>query len=282
MTEVVALFGDPVAGNPTSRMHNAAFRHMGLDWHYLDIRVLPADLGGAVAAARVLRFAGLNVTLPHKVAVIPYLDDLERSAAICGAVNTVRRDPDGRLIGTNTDGVGFLRAVRDADIDPAGLDVVLLGAGGAARAVAVELALAGARSITIAARRTGQREALAALILERTPASARGITWDGRLQPPTCDLLVNCTPVGMGRGDAARAVPDVDITGLPAACVVCDLNPDRADTAFLRLSRAAGHRALGGLPMLARQGAAGFEAWTGLAAPLEVMIAELERVADEP
>ena len=158
MTRYIALFGDPVAGNPTSRMQNAAFRATGLDWQYLDIRVETGRLGEAVQAARVLGFGGLNLTLPHKIAVIPHLDGLERSAEISGAVNTVRLDPDGRLIGLNTDGLGFLRALRDAGIDPAGLTVVLLGAGGAARAVAVELALAGAARIVVASRSAGRRD----------------------------------------------------------------------------------------------------------------------------
>src|SRR3972149_9920964 len=110
-------------------MQNAAFRHAGLDWHYLDIRVAEADRGAAVAAARVLGFGGLNLTIPHKVAVVPLLDELEPSAAICGAVNTVRCAPDGRLVGLNTDGLGFLRALRESGVEPAGQDVVLLGAG---------------------------------------------------------------------------------------------------------------------------------------------------------
>ena len=193
MTRYIALFGDPVAGNPTSRMQNAAFRSTGLDWRYLDIRVEARRLGEAVQAARVLGFGGLNLTLPHKISVIPYLDGLERSAEISGAVNTVRVDPDGRLIGLNTDGLGFLHALRDAEIDPAGRTVVLLGAGGAARAVAVEIALAGAARVVVASRSAGQRDELVAMIGDRTPAQARGLDWTGELDLPSCDLLVNCT-----------------------------------------------------------------------------------------
>ena len=281
MTRYIALFGDPVAGNPTSRMQNAAFRATGLDWRYLDIRVETGRLGEAVQAARVLGFGGLNLTLPHKIAVIPHLDGLERSAEISGAVNTVRREPDGRLIGLNTDGLGFLSALRDADIEPAGLAVVLLGAGGAARAVAVELALAGASRIVVANRSAGRRDELVAMIEDRTPAEARGVDWTGDLLLPSCDLLVNCTPIGMGSGEAAERTPQVQLEGLAPAAVVCDLNPDRAESAFLRTARTRGHRTLGGLPMLARQGAAGFEAWTGHPAPLKLMIDELEQAARE-
>lgn len=281
MTRYIALFGDPVAGNPTSRMQNAAFRATGLDWQYLDIRVETGRLGEAVQAARVLGFGGLNLTLPHKIAVIPHLDGLERSAEISGAVNTVRLDPDGRLIGLNTDGLGFLRALRDAGIDPAGLTVVLLGAGGAARAVAVELALAGAARIVVASRSAGRRDELVAMIGDRTPAQARGLDWTGELDLPSCDLLVNCTPIGMGVGEAAERTPPVRLEALAPNTVVCDLNPDRAESAFLRAARTNGHRTLGGLPMLARQGAAGFEAWTGHPAPLQLMIDELEQVVRE-
>ncbi len=281
MTRYIALFGDPVAGNPTSRMQNAAFRSTGLDWRYLDIRVEARRLGEAVQAARVLGFGGLNLTLPHKISVIPYLDGLERSAEISGAVNTVRVDPDGRLIGLNTDGLGFLRALRDADIDPAGRTVVLLGAGGAARAVAVEIALAGAARVVVASRSAGRRDELVAMIVDRTPAQASGLDWPGDLELPSCDLLVNCTPIGMGTGKAAERIPPVRLKALAPKTVVCDLNPDRAESAFLRAARTLGHRTLGGLPMLARQGAAGFEAWTGQPAPLQLMIDQLELVAQE-
>lgn len=279
MTSIVGLFGDPVEGNPTSRMQNAAFAATGLDWIYLDFQVRPEDLAQAVAAARLLRFGGLNLTIPHKVAVVPLLDDLEPSARITGAVNTVRRDQSGRLIGLNTDGLGFLAATRDAGTDPAGTSVVLLGAGGAARAVAVELALAGAARITVANRSVAHREELAELIRARTAAASDSIAWTGRLVPPPCDLLVNCTPIGMGFGAAAEEKPAVDLDGLAASTVVCDVNPDRAESAFLRSARERGFRTLGGLSMLARQGAAGFTAWTGAPAPLEIMIAELERLA---
>lgn len=281
MTSYVALFGDPVAGNPTSRMQNAAFRSSGLDWWYLDILVEASRLGDALQAARVLRFGGLNLTLPHKIAVIPLLDGLERSAEISGAANTVRLDPDGRLIGLNTDGLGFLHALRDAEIDPAGTTVVLLGAGGAARAVAVELALAGAARIVVASRSAVRRDELVAMIGDRTAAQSSGLDWPGAPDLPSCDLLVNCTPIGMGTGEAAERVPPVRLEALSPQTIVCDLNPDRAESAFLRQARTMGHRTLGGLPMLARQGAAGFEAWTGQPAPLQLMIDELEQVARE-
>jgi shikimate dehydrogenase len=275
VTQYVAVYGDPVEGNPTSIMQNAAFEHAGLDWRYLDITVPAEDLEDAIKAARVLGFGGLNLTLPHKVAVIPLLDGLEPSAQISGACNTVVRQPDGRLIGSNTDGSGFVWSLRDEGIDPRGLDVVLLGAGGAARAVAVELALAGARRVTIASRTAPRRDELVTILRDRTDVEAASLAWDATLAVPACDVLVDCTPVGMGSGAAAEAYVDVDLAGLSSGTVVCDLNPERSDTAFLRIARRRGHRTIDGLGMLARQGAAGFKAWTGKDAPLEVMIEAL-------
>jgi shikimate dehydrogenase len=275
VTQYIALYGDPVEGNPTSRMQNLAFEAAGLDWRYLDLRVRAEDLPAAMAAARLLGFAGLNFTIPHKVAAIPLLDGLEPSAEISGACNTVVRQADGRLIGLNTDGSGFLWSLRDEGVDPGGLEIVLLGAGGAARAVAVELALAGARRISVANRAPDRRRALVDRLRERTSVDVVDLAWEGRLAVPPCDVLVDCTPVGMGTGAAAEARVDVDLSALPSTAVVCDLNPERADTAFLRWAREHGHRTIGGLGMLARQGAAAFQRWTGVDAPLGVMEAAL-------
>ena len=274
-TQYVAVFGDPVEGNPTSIMQNAAFEYAGLDWRYLDIRVRAADLEAAVKAARLFEFGGFNCTIPHKIAVLPLLDGLEPSARISGACNTVVREPDGRLIGSNTDGSGFVWSIRDEGIDPSGLDVVILGAGGAARAVAVSLALAGAKRVTIANRTAPHREELVGILDAKTDVEAVALQWEGTLAVPPCDVLVDCTPVGMGTGLAAEALVDVDLTGLASDTVVCDLNPETSDSAFLRMAAARGHRTLDGLGMLARQGAAGFEAWTGAKAPLQVMVEAL-------
>ena len=275
LTKYVVAYGDPMEGNPTSRMQNAAFEHAGLNWRYLDFTVTASGLESAMAAARQFGFAGMNFTIPHKVAVLPLLDGLEPSAEISGACNTVVRQEDGRLIGSNTDGTGFVWSLRDEGIDPAGLDVVLLGAGGAARAVSVELALAGARHITVANRTESKRDELVRLLQERTPIAATSLAWEGILTVPDCDVLVDCTPVGMGQGTSAREVVAVNLSALSPRTVVCDLNPERPDTAFLERARERGHKTLGGLPMLARQGAAGFKAWTGVDAPLDVMIAAL-------
>ncbi len=275
-TKYVAVFGDPVEGNPTSIMQNAAFEHAGLDWRYLDIRVRAEDLSAAIAAARLFGFGGLNCTIPHKVAVIPLLDGLEPSAEISGACNTIVRQSDGRLIGSNTDGSGFVWSIRDEGIDPAGLDVVLLGAGGAARAV-VGRAGAGRGQARdhrqphgCQARRAGRRSSTGGQTVE-----AVSLPWEGTLAVPACDVLVDCTPVGMGTDLAAEQRVDVDLSALSTDTIVCDLNPETSESAFLRFAAERGHRTLDGLGMLARQGAAGFKAWTGQDAPLDVMIAAL-------
>lgn len=172
--ELVAVLGTPVAENPTGVMQEAAFRHLGLPWRYLTIEVQPEDLAHAMLGVRAMGFRGLNLTIPHKVAVIPHLDALSESARLIGAVNTVRREGN-RLIGENTDGLGFLRGLRDdAKVDPAGKHVVLLGAGGAARAIATELLLAGIASLEIVNRGQERGAALASdLQLGRASSASR-------------------------------------------------------------------------------------------------------------
>src|ERR1041385_4734786 len=148
-SELVGVLGFPVAENPTCVMQEAAFDALGLQWRYLTIEVKPESLPDAIRGVRAMGMKGINLTIPHKVAVLPLLDEISPDAAMIGAVNTVRREGD-RLIGENTDGKGFLRGVREtAGIEPKGKRVVVLGAGGAARAITVELALAGARRITL-------------------------------------------------------------------------------------------------------------------------------------
>lgn len=274
-TKYVAVFGDPVADNPTSIMANSAFAAAGLDWRYLDF-VVPADgLPEAMKAAHTLRLSGLNLTMPHKVNVLPYLDELEPSAALTSAVNTVRIDDDGRLIGLNTDGTGFVAAVQESGFDPAGASVVLLGAGGAARAAAVELARAGASRITVANRSRERADELAEIVRSKTEAEADVVLWQGTLTPPACDLLVNCTPIGM----AATGTDDVlvDLEALTSPILVADMNTEQAEPAFLRRAREAGHSTSNGLSMLAHGGAACFRAWTGQQAPVDVLLAELMR-----
>ena len=186
-------FSTPAGENPTVAMVEAAYRHHGLDARYLNCEVAPDALGDAVRGARAMGWAGFNCSIPHKVAVIEHLDGLAESAEVIGAVNCVVRR-DGRYVGENTDGQGFLASLRTV-ADPAGRSLVVLGAGGAARAIAVEAALAGARSVTIVNRDRGRGEELAALVAERTPAAAEFVDWSGPFAVPDgTDIVVNATP----------------------------------------------------------------------------------------
>ena len=162
--ELVGVLGDPVDGNPTGVMTEAGFEELGLNWRYITVRVLPGDLDAAMAGVRAFNMRGVNLTMPHKIGVLRHLDALSDAARLIGAVNTVVRRPDGTLFGENTDGKGFVQSLTDDGVSLAGRAVCLLGAGGAARSIGVECALAGASRITVINRNAGRGEALAALI----------------------------------------------------------------------------------------------------------------------
>ena len=275
--ELVGVFGHPVAENPTVVMQEAGFRDRGLNWRYLTIEVRPEDLEAAMAGLRAFNMAGINLTIPHKVAVLQYLDRLSPEAELIGAVNTVVREGD-QLVGHNTDGKGFLRAVReDAGVDPESQQVVFLGAGGAARAMAVELALAGAAHITIVNRTPGRGLELAKLLSEKTPAEARFVPWDGAYAvPPQADILVNATSIGLFPN--VEDTPHLAMDSVRPDLLVCDVIPNPPQTAFLRAVAAKGARTLDGLGMLVYQGAIGFQMWTGVEAPVPIMRSALEEV----
>lgn len=269
--ELVAVLGTPVAENPTGVMQEAAFRHLGLPWRYLTIEVQPEDLAHAMLGVRAMGFRGLNLTIPHKVAVIPHLDALSESARLIGAVNTVRREGN-RLIGENTDGLGFLRGLRDdAKVDPAGKHVVLLGAGGAARAIATELLLAGIASLEIVNRGQERGAALASDLQKLGRASVRFTPWPEPVYrfTGTPDLLVNATSVGLY--PHVEAMPAVDLRSAPPQMLVADAVFNPAETRLLRLARQLALPTLDGLSMLVYQGVIGFEIWTGQRAPEAVM-----------
>lgn len=269
-SELVGVFGHPVAENPTIIMQEAAFRALGLDWRYLNIEVYPQDLAAAMLGLRAMNFRGVNLTIPHKVAVLPLLDEVSPDAALMGAVNTVRRAGD-RLIGENTDGKGFLRSLReDASVDPAGKRVVVLGAGGAARAMTVELALAGAAHITIVNRSAERGVALVSLLNGKTPAQAEFVAWQGRYAVPSdADIIANATSIGLYPNVDEQ--PDIDYATIRPNMVVCDVIPNPPQTPFLRQAAARGARTLDGLGMLVYQGAIGLKMWSGLDAPVSVM-----------
>ncbi len=275
--DLVGVFGHPVSENPTVLMIEAAFRELGLNWRYVNFEVLPQDLEAAVAGLRAMNFKGINLTIPHKVEVLQYLDEIAPDAKLMGAVNTVRREGD-RLIGENTDGKGFLRSIReDAGIDPAGKRVVFLGAGGAARAMTVEMALAGAENIIIVNRSANRGESLAQLLNDQTPAEAQFVHWDQIFSVPEgTDVLVNSTSIGLYPNVDDR--PDIDYDSIASSMVVCDVIPNPPHTPFLQEAEKRGAKTLDGLGMLVGQGAIGLKMWTGHDAPVSVMRKALEEV----
>lgn len=254
-------FAMPAGENPTVAMVEAAYRHHGLDWRYINCEVRPEDLGAAVHGARAMGWRGFNCSIPHKVAVIEHLDGLGESARIIGAVNTIVRRGD-QLIGENTDGKGFVKALSEV-IDPAGRRVVLLGAGGAARAVAVEMALAGAAQITVVNRDRTRGETVAQLLNQRTPAQARYQPWDGTLQVPAdTEILINATSIGLFPD--VDSTPDIDHASLLPHMVVADGIHNPPLTRLLQAARARGCRTVDGLGMLVQQGVLGIRYWTGV------------------
>lgn len=267
--EIVGVFGDPVDENPTIAMHEAAFKAKGLHWRYQNFRVKPDGLAAAMQGMRAMNFKGINLTIPHKVAVIQHLDRITPEAALMGAVNTVVRQGD-ELIGTNTDGKGFLLALKQHNIDPAGKRVVILGAGGAARAISVELALAGASHITIANRTTHRGDDLAKLLNAQTKTPATFEWWLGDYTVPAgTDILVNATPVGLYPNIQDK--PGVKMDSIHAGMWVCDVIPNPPRTKFLIEAATRGAKTLDGLGMLVFQGAIAFTIWTGQDAPIDVM-----------
>ena len=256
-TRVVGIIGDPVGHSRSPAMHNAAFDALGLDWVYVAFPVARGEGAAAVRAVTTLGLAGLNVTMPHKADAAVACDDLAAEAAALGAVNTVVNS-DGAIVGHSTDGDGFLRALDDEGTTPAGQRALVVGAGGAARAITHVLGRVGAQ-VTVAARRPEAARRAAALAPDGEAVGLDGIAVEH------FELVVNATPLGM-EGEA----PPFDVTKLHTGQFVFDtVYP--AETALLREARARGLRAVGGLGMLVHQGALSFSLWTGVEPPLEVM-----------
>ncbi|WP_299443483.1 shikimate dehydrogenase [uncultured Phycicoccus sp.] len=271
LPDITGSFSTPAGGNPTGAMVEAAYAHHGLDVRYVNCDVAPERLADAVAGARAMGWIGFNCSLPHKVAVIDLIDGLNRSAELIGAVNCVVLT-EGRMLGHNTDGQGFLGSLRTV-ADPAGQHVLLLGAGGAARAIAVELALAGAAHVTVANRSVDKAVQVAALVADHTATTSDVLAWDGRLTPPAgTTVVVNATSLGLpGSGDVPFDVgPDA------GHLVVCDVIPNPPDTDFLQRARAAGATTLEGRGMLIDQAAVNIALWTGVDPDRSVMGSALD------
>jgi len=268
-TKICALIGDPVEHTVSPAMHNAAFQELGLDYAYIPFRVEPEQLKQAVAGLRALNIIGFNVTIPHKVAVIPLLDSLDPLAKKIGAVNTVVND-NGKLKGYNTDAEGFLRALNEHGFKPNNRKVVVLGAGGASRAVTYVLTQKGA-SLTILNRQQELNWAqdIAWSIREDFKKEVKVLEL-GHLPEvlPGTDLLVNATSVGMYPAANKSLVPAKLLVSFP---LVFDIVYNPLQTKLLKDAAAAGARTVSGVDMLAWQGALAFEKWTGKKAPVDLM-----------
>lgn len=277
-TKICGLIGDPVEHSVSPAMHNAAFREKGLDFVYLPFRVKKEQLRQAIDGARVLNIVGLNITIPHKVNVIPYLDELDPLAEKIGAVNTIVNS-NGSLKGYNTDASGFLKALTGRGIEPSAKKAVILGAGGASKAVSFSLAERGADLVIL------NRELEFDWAVELAGHLSRSFSIEVRalkLNEPNlkkalagADILVNTTSVGMSpRGDESPVPKRLLKPGL----TVFDIVYNPLQTRLLREAEASGAEVIPGLDMLAWQGALAFEMWTGVAAPFEMMREEITRL----
>ncbi|MDB6117208.1 MAG: shikimate 5-dehydrogenase [Verrucomicrobiaceae bacterium] len=258
--QLVGSISQGAAGNPTVAMVEAAFQRHGLNWRYVNMEVAPEDLAAAVQGAWAMGFRGFNLSMPHKVTVIPMLGSLGESAALIGAVNCVVRR-DGQFIGENTDGKGFLTSLQGV-IDPKGKQVVMFGAGGAARAVAVELALVGTRKIIIVNRDPARGQELVDTLRDKTRVEAELVPWQGDYAiPEGTDVVINGTSIGLYEPEARLAL---DLDTLKPGMVVADVvfNPPR--TRLLVDAEDRGCIVVDGLGMLVNQGVIGVQHWTGI------------------
>jgi shikimate dehydrogenase len=282
--ELVGCFGFPVSENPTQAMVEPAFHSMGLNWRYLTLEVRPENLAAAVGGARAFGFRGFNCTIPHKVAVIQHLDGLGESASLMGAVNCVV-NRDGLLVGENTDGKGFVSSFREVS-DPRGKSLLLLGAGGAARAIGVEMALAGCSQITLVNRDERRGRELEALFRGKLSETVRAmgqdlavtyVPWRGEFRVPAgTDIVVNATSIGLFPDLDARIALAMETVS--SDMIVADVIPNPPTTRFVREAREKGCRVIDGLRMLVGQGVIGIEFWTGKRPDSDVMREALERV----
>jgi shikimate dehydrogenase len=269
-------FSTPAAGNPTVAIMEAAYHHHDIDARYLNCEVAAEHLGDAVRGATAMGWIGFNCSLPHKVAVIELMDELADSARLIGAVNCAIRS-NGRWIGANTDGQGFLASLRPV-AEPAGQRALILGAGGAARAIAVELALAGASEIWVANRNVSKASDIANLVSSATSSACSAIEWRSDLSvPDSATLVVNATSLGLPGSGEVR----LNFDASPAGLVVCDVIPNPPDTPFLQRARQAGATTVDGRGMLLNQAAINIKFWTDVDPDREVMGRALDQaIAD--
>ena len=271
MPQRLGIIGHPIGHSISPLFQQAALDAIGFDGAYEAWDVAPDGLGEFVAGLRAPGTLGINVTVPHKEAVIPFLDEVDDWASTAGAVNTIV-NRDGRLAGHNTDGIGFLRALRDgAGFDPRGRDVLVLGAGGSARGVVYALARAGIAQLFIANRTLERAERLADIAIDSGVAAESMALSDAPGATREVSLIVNCTSMGMVHGPDEDGSP-LSADDIPSTVLVNDLVYNPLETPLLREAARAGAATLGGIQMLVYQGAASFEMWTGHDAPAAVML----------
>jgi shikimate dehydrogenase len=269
-TRLCAVFGSPIAHSASPAMHNAAFAALGLDWRYLAFEVNPKNLRAAIEGAKAMNFAGLNLTVPHKLIVVEMVDALDESAKKWGAVNTIRFGEKG-AIGFNTDAGAIVTALReDLKVELRGAKILLLGAGGAGRTAALKLASENVSELFLVNRTEEKADAVAGEIIEHFPAVKVSVGF-----PKTAvDLVINATSLGLKTGDPSPL--DEKQFSLKQTRAVYDMIYRPAETALLKAAKTAGCKTANGLGMLLHQGAKAFEIWTGKSAPLDVMRRALE------
>lgn len=277
LDHLVGVFGQPVAENPGVVIQDAAFEAMGLErWHFLTLDVDKDKLEDAIKGLKAFKMRGINCTIPHKIACMEYLDEISESARLIGAVNMIVND-DGHLFGENTDGKGFMMSLTSNGVDVKGKKAVVFGAGGAARAICVEMGLAGIADITIVNRAEDRPlgDSLMAILRENTGVECRYIDWDGPFSVPEgTDIVVNATSVGLYPD--VEAMPNINLDSLTPEMFVQDVIPNPTETALIRELRRRGIPCATGAGMLINQAALNIEMWTGKKPDKDVMYKALE------
>ncbi|OPA78363.1 shikimate dehydrogenase [Paenibacillus selenitireducens] len=264
---VFGVIGDPIRHSKSPLMHNSALQALGIDGVYTALHVKPEDIGEAIRGIRALGFRGINVTIPHKLNVIPLLDELDEGAKFIGAVNTIVNDK-GRLIGYNTDGIGYVRSLKEeVEPDLAGRRILVIGAGGAARGIVYALTQESPEVIWIANRTIERAEELALALQHCGNLVGIGTEQISDICGDV-DIIINTTSVGMF--PHMEETP-ISLEGFRTDIIVSDLIYNPLETTILRQARERGSRTHGGLGMFVYQGAYAFEYWTGQTAPIEVM-----------
>lgn len=268
-TKKIGILGWPLGHSLSPLMQNAAFESLHLDYVYVPLPVQPEYLAQAVAGLKALDFTGANVTIPHKVAIIPYLDEIDTSAQLIGAVNTVVIK-EGKCIGYNTDSQGFIQSLAMQNVSIAGKTAVIIGAGGASKAVFCGLIQHGIRHITVGARNIIKVQEF--LKQFHNFKNVDGCDWSENIffnRIKDCDILINCTPIGMSV-DKQEDLP-ILWDRVNAHTVVCDLIYNPPMTPFLKSAQKHGNKIINGTGMLVEQGALAFELWTGKSGPRKIM-----------